>query len=65
MENNQGHSLITRVNGESYDRRNNKEEEYFQTLSYVKFLGEEIKQYFNNNKSYFLILSNIYMLFLK
>lgn len=46
MENNQGHSLITRVNGESYDRRNNKEEESFQTLSYVKFLGEEIKQYF-------------------
>ena len=49
MENNQGHSLITRVNGESYDRRNNKEEEYFQTLSYVKFLGEEIKQYFLMN----------------
>lgn len=49
MENNQGHSLITRVNGESYDRRNKKEEEYFQTLSYVKFLGEEIKQYFLMN----------------
>ncbi len=46
MENNQGNSLITRVNGKSYDRRNIKEEEYFQMLSYVKFLGEEIKQYF-------------------
>lgn len=46
IEDNQGHSLITWVNGESYDRSNNKEQEYFKTLSYVKFLGEEIKQYF-------------------
>lgn len=48
IENNQGHSLITRVNGESYDRGNNKKE-YFQMLSYVKFLGEEIKRYFLMN----------------
>ena len=44
METNHGNSLMTRVNGDWYER--NADEDYFQLLSYIKFLGEEIKQYF-------------------
>ncbi len=46
METNHGHSLRTQVNGVCYDRETAKNEDYFKLLSYIKFLGEEIKQYF-------------------
>lgn len=46
METNHGHSLRTRINGVWYDRDSKENDEYFKVLSYVKFLGEEIKQYF-------------------
>lgn len=46
METNHGHTLCTRVNGDWYDRNYGENEENFQLLSYIKFLGEEIKQYF-------------------
>lgn len=43
---NHGHSLITRINGDWYYRKSQQHEDYFQLLSYVKFLAEEIEQYF-------------------
>jgi len=46
IEANHGHSLLTVVNGESYDRRLQENIDYFQMLSYIKFLSEEIKLYF-------------------
>lgn len=46
METNHGHSLSTKVNGDWYDRNSEENQEYFQLLSYVKFLGEQIKSYF-------------------
>lgn len=46
METNNGHTLSIKVNGEWYDRNSNENQEYFQLLSYVKFLGEQIKSYF-------------------
>ena len=46
METNHGHSLCIKVNGELYHRNSEKDETYFQLLLYIKFLGEEIKQYF-------------------
>lgn len=46
MEDYQGNSLSMRINDNSYDRRVSKNEKYFQLLSYIKFLGEEIKRYF-------------------
>jgi len=46
IENNYGQILVTRINDKSYYRGKNKNDDYFQLLSYVKFLGEEIKQYF-------------------
>lgn len=45
-ETNQGHSLRIKVNGDWYDRNAEENEDYFKLLSYIKFLGEEIKQYF-------------------
>lgn len=45
-ETNQGHSLRTKVNGDWYDRHVAENEDYFKLLSYIKFLGEEVKQYF-------------------
>lgn len=38
--------LLTIINGDSYDRNLQENEEYFQLASYIKFLGEEIKRYF-------------------
>lgn len=38
--------LLTIINGDSYDRNLQENEEYFQLASYVKFLGEEIKKYY-------------------
>lgn len=46
VETNQGHSLRTKVNGDWYDRDVKENENCFKLLSYIKFLGEEIKQYF-------------------
>ncbi|MGN1323551.1 MAG: hypothetical protein ACI4VT_06105 [Bacilli bacterium] len=46
METNHGHTLCTRVNGDWYDRNYGENEDEFQLLSYIKFLGEELKQYF-------------------
>lgn len=46
LETNHGHSLSTRINGIWYDRDSQENEEYFQLLSYIKFLGEEIQKYF-------------------
>lgn len=48
METNHGHTLCTRVNGDWYDRNYGENDEEFQLLSYIKFLGEEIKLYFLN-----------------
>lgn len=44
MEVNHGHSIIFKVNGEWYE--NDPENDYLQILAYIKFLGEELKQYF-------------------
>ena len=63
METNHGHSLSTRVNGDLYDRKYGENEEQFQLLSYIKFLGEEIKQYFLFNyhmQSLGLDIPNVY-----
>lgn len=49
METNDGQVLSTRVNGYWYDRDKYENKEYFQLLSYIKFLGEEIKEYFKLN----------------
>lgn len=46
METNHGHTLCTRVNGDWYDRNYGENEDKFQLLSYIKFLGEELKHYF-------------------
>lgn len=46
MESTHGHTLCTRVNGDWYDRNDEDYEDEFQMLSYIKFLGEELKQYF-------------------
>lgn len=46
METNHGHSLRIRINGEWYKRDEAELEDYFKLVSYIKFLGEEIKQYF-------------------
>ena len=46
VEINHGHSLRTKVNGCWYDRNTNENGKYFQLLTYIKFLGEEIKEYF-------------------
>ncbi len=46
METNHGHSLSTKINGEWYNRQSKEHEDYFKLLSYIKFLGEEIKKYF-------------------
>lgn len=43
---NHGHSTSIIINGERYDRSSQENEEYFQLLSYVKFISEEIKRYF-------------------
>lgn len=50
-ETNQDHSLRIKVNGvwvnsDWYDKNTIDNEDYFKLLSYIKFLGEEIKQYF-------------------
>lgn len=45
-ETNQGHSLRIKVNGDWHDKNAEENEDYFKLLSYIKFLGEEIKQYF-------------------
>lgn len=63
METNHGRSLSTKVNGDWYDRNLKEKEDYFQLLSYVKFLGEEIKQYFLFNyhmQSIGLEIPNVY-----
>lgn len=46
LESNHGHSISTKINGEWYNRDSQENEEYFQLLSYVKFISEEIKMYF-------------------
>ncbi len=46
IETNHGHSLSMQINGEWYKRDEEELEDYFKLLSYIKFLGEEIKQYF-------------------
>lgn len=46
METNHGHSLSIKINGKWYDRESKEHENYFRLLSYIKFLGEEIKRYF-------------------
>ena len=43
MKTNHGHTLFTRLNGNWYDRKHGENEDKFQLLSYIKFLGEEIK----------------------
>ena len=48
METNHGHTICTRVNGYCYDRNYGTNDGEFQLLSYIKFLGEEIKLYFLN-----------------
>lgn len=45
-ESNHGHSISTKINGEWYNRNSQENEEYFQLLSYVKFISEEIKMFF-------------------
>lgn len=49
IEGNHGHSISIKVNGEWYDRNSHENEEYFQLLSYIKFISEEIKRYFLMN----------------
>lgn len=49
LESNHGHSISTKINGEWYNRSSQENEEYFQLLSYVKFISEEIKMYFLQN----------------
>ncbi len=49
IESNHGHSIGTKVNGEWYDRNSHENEEYFQLLSYIKFISEEVKRYFLMN----------------
>ena len=46
LESNHGHSISTKINGEWYNRSSQENEEYFQLLSYIKFISEEIKMYF-------------------
>lgn len=46
-ETNHKHSLRTKINGELFNRESNEEADYYQLLSYIKFLGEEIKRYFS------------------
>ena len=46
LESNHGHSISTKINGEWYNRNSQENEEYFQLLSYVKFISKEIKMYF-------------------
>jgi hypothetical protein len=46
METNHGHSLIAKINGDWYDREDIEKEDYFELLSYVKFIDERIKHYF-------------------
>lgn len=46
IECNHGHSIITKINEKWYDRDTKENEEYFQLLSYIKFISEEIKEYF-------------------
>lgn len=46
LESNHGNSISTKINGEWYNRDSQENEEYFQLLSYVKFISEEIKMYF-------------------
>lgn len=43
---NHGHSFTRIINGEWYDWSSKKDKVYFNLLSYIKFLGEEIKKYF-------------------
>lgn len=45
-ETNHGNSLRTKINGELFNRQS-EEADYYQLLSYIKFLGEEIKRYFS------------------
>lgn len=42
-----GHSLSTKINGELFSRESDEEADYYQLLSYIKFLGEEIKRFFS------------------
>lgn len=46
IETNHGHSLNIIVNDELYHRNSEKDDVYFQLLLYIKFLGEEINQFF-------------------
>ena len=48
IETNHGHSSCIKINDELYERNFENGEEYFQLLSYIKFLDEEIKLYFLN-----------------
>lgn len=44
MEVNHGHSIIFKINGEWFE--NDLKNDYLHLLAYIKFLGEELKQYF-------------------
>jgi hypothetical protein len=46
IESSQGIPLITKINNKSYYRKNQNNQDYFQLLSYIKFIHEEIQRYF-------------------
>lgn len=46
IESNNGHISCIKVNGRYYDRTSQENEEYFELISYIKFIIEEIKNYF-------------------
>ena len=46
IETNHGHSLNILINGELYYRNSEKNDSYFELLLYIKFLAEEINQFF-------------------
>ena len=46
LEHNHGNNISIKIDDELYNRNSRENEEYFQLLSYVKFISEEIKIYF-------------------
>lgn len=46
VESNNGKTICIKVNGRYYDRTSQENEEYFELISYIKFIIEEIKNYF-------------------
>ena len=43
---NKDRSVQTKINGQVFEKNNTENIEYFELLSYIKFIGERIKQYF-------------------